>query len=104
MYQFVAKETCIMLIMFHSQINKIIPSHHPQIYSYQHQMEDDHITADKLAVSILFVEIIVCVCMCVCVCVCVCVRACVGARACVYVHVCVCSVHGAFFFIATRHG
>lgn len=39
------------LSTFLPQINKIIPSHHPQIYSYQHQLEEDHITADKLAVS-----------------------------------------------------
>ena len=79
-----------MLILLHPQINKIIPSHHPQIYSYQHQMEDDHITADKLAVSILIVEIIVCVCVHVCVRVCMCGYGCVCA--CAHVHVYVLSI------------
>ena len=83
-------KTLIMLIMFHTQINKIIPSHHPQIYSYQQQMEDDHITADKLAVSIVIMEInySVCVCVCVRVCVRLSVRPCVRACMCMRMYVC----------------
>ena len=104
-----------MLVSFYPQINKIIPSHHPQIYSYQHQMEDDHITADKLAVSNIYFVLYMCAYVCggtyvwvyvcayvYCVChVCVCAHVCAYVCICVRMRVCVLYHQHIFYCVVT---